>query len=46
MTDGASPFLVDGQERLLRDDLLRCLRDQRFDQVDLLVSFVMKSGST
>jgi superfamily II DNA or RNA helicase/diadenosine tetraphosphate (Ap4A) HIT family hydrolase len=36
--------LVDGQERLLRDDLLRCLRDRRFDQVDLLVSFVMKSG--
>src|SRR5215469_7082148 len=40
---GASS-LVDGQERLLRDDLLRCLRDRRFDQVDLLVSFVMKSG--
>ena len=39
------PFaLVDGQERLLRDDLLRCLRDPRFDRVDLLVSFVMKSG--
>lgn len=36
--------LVDGQERLLRDDLLRCLRDPQFDRVDLLVSFVMKSG--
>ena len=36
--------LVNGQERLLRDDLLRCLRDPRFDRVDLLVSFVMKSG--
>src|SRR5215472_5183944 len=36
--------LVDGQVRLLRDDLLRCLRDPRFDRVDLLVSFVMKSG--
>lgn len=36
--------LVDGQDRLLRDDLLRCLRDPRFDHVDLLVSFVMKSG--
>ncbi len=36
--------LVDGQERLLRDDLLRCLRDPRFDRVDLLVSFIMKSG--
>lgn len=41
----AEPYaLVDGQERLLRDDLLRCLRDPRFDRVDLLVSFVMKSG--
>ncbi len=36
--------LVNGQDRLLRDDLLRCLRDPRFDRVDLLVSFVMKSG--
>jgi len=36
--------LVDGQDRLLRDDLLRCLRDPRFGRVDLLVSFVMKSG--
>ena len=41
----AEPYaLIDGQDRLLRDDLLRCLRDRRFDQVDLLVSFVMKSG--
>ncbi len=41
----AEPYaLIDGQHRLLRDDLLRCLRDRRFDQVDLLVSFVMKSG--
>src|SRR5216683_2525575 len=39
------PFaLVDGLDRLLRDDLLRCMRDPRFDRVDLLVSFVMKSG--
>lgn len=44
MADGDSPFLVDGQDRLLRDELLRCLRDRRFDRVDLLVSFVMKSG--
>ncbi|MGE5287554.1 MAG: DEAD/DEAH box helicase family protein [Micromonosporaceae bacterium] len=36
--------LVEGQDRLLRDDLLRCLRDPRFDRVNLLVSFVMKSG--
>ena len=41
----AEPYaLVDGQHRLLRDDLLRCLRDPRLDRVDLLVSFVMKSG--
>ena len=41
----AEPFaLIDGQDRLLRDDLLRCLRDRRFARVDLLVSFVMKSG--
>jgi superfamily II DNA or RNA helicase/diadenosine tetraphosphate (Ap4A) HIT family hydrolase/HKD family nuclease len=41
----AEPYaLIDGQDRLLRDDLLQCLRDRRFDRVDLLVSFVMKSG--
>jgi superfamily II DNA or RNA helicase/diadenosine tetraphosphate (Ap4A) HIT family hydrolase/HKD family nuclease len=41
----AEPYaLIDGQDRLLRDDLLRCLRDRRFARVDLLVSFVMKSG--
>jgi superfamily II DNA or RNA helicase/diadenosine tetraphosphate (Ap4A) HIT family hydrolase/HKD family nuclease len=41
----ADPYtLIDGQDRLLRDDLLRCLRDRRFARVDLLVSFVMKSG--
>ncbi len=36
--------LIDGLDRFLRDDLLSCLRDPRFDRVDLLVSFVMKSG--
>lgn len=41
---GTAPGLVDGQDRLLRDELLRCLRDVRFDRVDILVSFVMKSG--
>jgi len=41
----AEPYaLIDGLDRLLRDDLLRCLRDRRFARVDLLVSFVMKSG--
>src|SRR6516225_8630296 len=45
LQSAAEPYaLVDGQDRLLRDDLLRCLRDRRFDRVDLLVSFVMKSG--
>lgn len=42
---GAGPRgLIDGQGGLLRDELLRCLRDPRFDHVDVLVSFVMKSG--
>jgi len=42
---GTGPFgLIDGQARQLREDLLRCLRDPRFDRADLLVSFVMKSG--
>jgi superfamily II DNA or RNA helicase/diadenosine tetraphosphate (Ap4A) HIT family hydrolase/HKD family nuclease len=44
LTPEGGPALVDGQDRLLRDDLLRCLRDRRFDRVDLLVSFIMKSG--
>jgi len=39
-----SYVLLDGPDRLLRDDLLSCLRDPRLDRVDLLVSFVMKSG--
>jgi superfamily II DNA or RNA helicase/HKD family nuclease len=43
-TETSGYVLADGQRRLLRDDLLRCLRDPRFDHVDLLVSFVMKSG--
>jgi superfamily II DNA or RNA helicase/diadenosine tetraphosphate (Ap4A) HIT family hydrolase/HKD family nuclease len=36
--------LVDGPDRLLRDELLQRLHDPRFNRVDLLVSFVMKSG--
>ena len=40
----AAHELVDGQHRLLRDELLRYLRDTRFNRVDILVSFVMKSG--
>lgn len=40
----ADSALIDGQERFLRDELLRYLRDPRFDLVDLVVSFVMKSG--
>ncbi len=42
---GAAGFsLVDGQSRVLRDDILRCCRDARFDRIDLVVSFIMKSG--
>jgi HKD family nuclease len=45
LTPGIDRYrLIDGQDRLLRDELLRCLRDPRFDRVDMLVSFVMKSG--
>ena len=38
------PPLVDGQERTLRLELLRCLRSEFFDRIDLVVSFIMKSG--
>lgn len=38
------PALVDGQERTLRFELLRCLRSEVFDRIDLVVSFIMKSG--
>jgi len=38
------PPLVDGQERTLRLELLRCLRSEFFDHIDLVVSFIMKSG--
>ena len=38
------PPLVDGQERTLRLELLRCLRSALFDRIDLVVSFIMKSG--
>ena len=38
------PALVDGQERTLRFELLRCLRSDLFDRIDLVVSFIMKSG--
>ena len=38
------PPLVDGQERSLRLELLRCLRSNVFDRIDLVVSFIMKSG--
>ncbi len=45
LQSATQPFaLIDGLDRFLRDDLLSCLRDPRFDRVDLLVSFVMKSG--
>ncbi len=38
------PPLVDGQERTLRLELLRCLHSDVYDRVDLVVSFIMKSG--
>ena len=38
------PPFVDGQERTLRLELVRCLRNPLFDRVDLVVSFIMKSG--
>jgi superfamily II DNA or RNA helicase/diadenosine tetraphosphate (Ap4A) HIT family hydrolase/HKD family nuclease len=38
------PPLVDGQERTLRLELVACLRSGRFDRIDLVVSFIMKSG--
>lgn len=36
--------LVDGQEHMLRPDLVRCLRSDVLDRIDLVVSFIMKSG--
>jgi HKD family nuclease len=38
------PLLVDGQDRTLHLELLRCLRSDAFDRIDLIVSFIMKSG--
>lgn len=29
----------------MRVELLRCLRNDRFDRIDLVVSFIMKSGT-
>ena len=38
------PPLVDGQELTLSTELLRSLRSELFDRIDLVVSFIMKSG--
>jgi superfamily II DNA or RNA helicase/HKD family nuclease len=35
---------VDGEERTLLPRLIDCLRDPHLDRVDLVVSFIMKSG--
>ncbi len=43
-TAAASPELFDGVDRRLLLELKRCLINERFDRIDLLVSFVMKSG--
>jgi superfamily II DNA or RNA helicase/diadenosine tetraphosphate (Ap4A) HIT family hydrolase/HKD family nuclease len=45
--DGSRPpglELFDGQSRPLELELLRRLRDSSFDHVDLVVSFIMRSG--
>ena len=42
--NAGSYALVDGQDRVLRNDLLGCLRNPRFDRVDLLVMLRVKSG--
>jgi len=39
-----SPQLLDGQERALYGELRRSLREKEFDRIDLVVSFIMKSG--
>jgi superfamily II DNA or RNA helicase/diadenosine tetraphosphate (Ap4A) HIT family hydrolase len=36
--------LIDGQVRRLLPELVRCLRDRRYQRVEMLVSFVMRSG--
>src|SRR6185295_4883629 len=42
-TPPTSQFL-DGRDRRLRLELVRCLRGEVFDRIDLVVSFIMKSG--
>ncbi len=39
-----SPQLFDGEDRALELELVRCLRDSTYDHVDLVVSFIMRSG--
>ncbi len=39
-----APELFDGHRRPLEDELLRLLQDDRHDRVDLVVSFIMRSG--
>lgn len=42
--DTTAAVLVDGQQRMLEPELIRHLRDQRFDHVDIVVSFIRMSG--
>jgi diadenosine tetraphosphate (Ap4A) HIT family hydrolase len=42
----SDPSLLDNQERSVLDALRDCLGEARFDQADLIVSFVMRSGLT
>jgi diadenosine tetraphosphate (Ap4A) HIT family hydrolase len=39
-----APFLVDNTDnRRMQSEIIRLLADRRFDHIDLLVSFIMKS---
>jgi superfamily II DNA or RNA helicase/diadenosine tetraphosphate (Ap4A) HIT family hydrolase len=45
VTRTPEPVLIDSREqRMLRLELVRCLINPEFDRIDLVVSFVMKSG--
>lgn len=44
--DSTAAVLVDGQVRMLEPELIRHLQDERFDHVDIVVSFIRMSGLT
>lgn len=41
---GLAPQLIDGSEVTMKLELLRCLVNDTYDRIDLLVSFIMRSG--